>query len=497
MKKIVLILLFLSNALSANECLNLQNALKNIPLWTSPTESYIGYGFEPDYQWDESNEQWDYVIDDIGLKINKIYPESSSYDAGLLGMTDKITDGIETPYLSNESIRITHINEIKINNLSNEEIDQIISTDLIGKKIVFTTLNTETNLSSKKTLSSRKIFSPPEVSILFDIDDFMEVNPKRMEYTVRYFLEYSWIDNRWLDILKKAGLGQKDKTYSCPYSHEEINYLEYQHWEPVIEFTNKVSVIDTAYNKPIRDELHIGLTEDDEVFFQRIISEAAVFNSPLYFKDFPFDQHEIYFELGTNNYDFYFLEPIEDMQNNADLFLEYIVVPEWNMNKIDYSVENYYIDGNPYNSFYYSLTIQRDYNYYIYKLIIPIFIIMMICWSVFWINAKQIETRLTVTVVSFLTLIAYNFVIVDDIPKVGTFTIFDSIILLAYIYAALGTLLSIYSYSKYETQSSEFSNVDHLARYIGPLSYLVILLFIVLILYNKYIALGTYVGLIK
>ena len=107
---------------------------------------------------------------------------------------------------------------------------------------------------------------------------------------------------------------------------------------------------------------------------------------------------------------------------------------------------------------------------------------MMICWSVFWINAKQIETRLTVTVVSFLTLIAYNFVIVDDIPKVGTFTIFDSIILLAYIYAALGTLLSIYSYSKYETQSLEFSNVDYLARYIGPLSYLVILLFIVLIL---------------
>ena len=121
----------------------------------------------------------------------------------------------------------------------------------------------------------------------------------------------------------------------------------------------------------------------------------------------------------------------------------------------------------------------------------------MICWSVFWIRAKQIETRLTVTVVSFLTLIAYNFVIVDDIPKIGTFTIFDTIILLAYIYAALGTLLSIYSYSKYEDQALEFSNIDYYARYLGPISYIVTIGFIVLILYNKYVGVASYLGLLN
>jgi hypothetical protein len=122
---------------------------------------------------------------------------------------------------------------------------------------------------------------------------------------------------------------------------------------------------------------------------------------------------------------------------------------------------------------------------------------MMISWSVFWIRAKQIETRITVTVVSFLTLIAYNFVIVDDIPKIGTFTIFDTIILLAYIYAALGTLLSIYSYSKYEDQALEFSNIDYYARYLGPISYIVVLGFIVLILYNKYVGVASYLGLLN
>ena len=55
---------------------------------------------------------------------------------------------------------------------------------------------------------------------------------------------------------------------------------------------------------------------------------------------------------------------------------------------------------------------------------------------------------------------------------------------------------SLYSHYRWMPELT-IPMAHHLARYIGPLSYLVILLFIVLILYNKYIALGTYVGLIK
>ena len=57
------------------------------------------------------------------------------------------------------------------------------------------------------------------------------------------------------------------------------------------------------------------------------------------------------------------------------------------------------------------IEIERKYGYYIFKVIFPIILILLICWSSVWINPKELESRLTITIVCLLSLIAYNFVI--------------------------------------------------------------------------------------
>ena len=253
-----IILFFASFSVNANECLNVKNALKENALWDTPTDNYIGYGFSPEYQYDEIKEVFFYDLDEKGLKINKIYPESPSYYVGLLGMYDGTTAN-----LVNQDIRVTHINDKEIINLSNDEIDNLITVDAIGKKITLTTLNVETDVSLKKKIRSSEIFSQPDVVVDFWIDDMMDVNPKRMEFTVKYSLSYTWTDNKWFDILREAGLGDDDKAFSCRFKYEELDKIEYQFWQPYLSFSNKVSVIDTAYNKPIRDDLVISLNYYD------------------------------------------------------------------------------------------------------------------------------------------------------------------------------------------------------------------------------------------
>ena len=106
--------------------------------------------------------------------------------------------------------------------------------------------------------------------------------------------------------------------------------------------------------------------------------------------------------------------------------------------------------------------------------------ILIICWSVFWINGLQLESRLTVTSVSFLALIAYNYVVEDDLPKLGYSTVLDSIILWSYIFAGLATMLTIYSYKYCTKHNCDFSNIDLKARYIGPITYLLVNAFLIL-----------------
>ena len=83
------------------------------------------------------------------------------------------------------------------------------------------------------------------------------------------------------------------------------------------------------------------------------------------------------------------------------------------------------------------IEVQRNYEYYIFKVIFPIILILLLCWSVFWIRPRELESKLTITIVCLLSLIAYNFVIEEDLPKLSYLTIMDHLVLISYIFATI------------------------------------------------------------
>ena len=132
-----------------------------------------------------------------------------------------------------------------------------------------------------------------------------------------------------------------------------------------------------------------------------------------------------------------------------------------------------------------TVTIQRNYQYYIYKVISPIILILLVCWSVFWIHPRELESKLTITIVCLLSLIAYNFVIDEDLPKLSHLTIMDYIILLAYIFATIPNFLSIIAF---RLQSSgdpadeiKWKRNDKISRVYGPVVFVMLILIIIFI----------------
>ena len=109
------------------------------------------------------------------------------------------------------------------------------------------------------------------------------------------------------------------------------------------------------------------------------------------------------------------------------------------------------------------------------KILTPIFLILAVCWSVFWTLPRELESRLTVTIVCFLALVAYNFVITEDLPQLPYMTLMDYIIIASYIFAALPTILSIISHRYFENNQLASLKVDRYAKFIGPPSYALIL----------------------
>ncbi len=118
------------------------------------------------------------------------------------------------------------------------------------------------------------------------------------------------------------------------------------------------------------------------------------------------------------------------------------------------------------------ITIQRNYNYYIYKVIVPVLLILFIAWSVLWIPSDQIESRLTTSIVALLALIAYNFVFQDDIPKLDILTSLDKFILLSYLFCAIPIFTTIRLSKTVEKSRKRSSYLNKLIRRWGLAVYI-------------------------
>tara|TARA_B110000971_G_C19727762_1_gene371647 strand:- start:34 stop:576 length:543 start_codon:yes stop_codon:yes gene_type:complete len=125
--------------------------------------------------------------------------------------------------------------------------------------------------------------------------------------------------------------------------------------------------------------------------------------------------------------------------------------------------------------------IERKSRYYVIKIILPIILILTVCWSAVWIDPKEIESRLTITIVCLLSLIAYNFVIDSELPKLEYLTIMDYIILISYIYATIPNFLSIISFNLIKKDKLLAEKYELYEKKFGLPSYLLIVLLIIII----------------
>jgi hypothetical protein len=200
-------------------------------------------------------------------------------------------------------------------------------------------------------------------------------------------------------------------------------------------------------------------------------------------KSFPFDKQKIIFKLSNDRYqlDQWKAMPTSWSLISATQFMKDNPISGWNITNFDLEFKAFYDPlYEVYNDgFEMVFEIERKSGYYIFKLILPIILILMVCWSVVWINPKELESRLTITIVCLLSLIAYNFVIDKDLPKLEYFTVLDWIIFVSYIYATIPNFLSIISFRLLSSKKKIKINIELIGKRYGALSYVLVILIII------------------
>ncbi len=329
---------------------------------------------------------------------------------------------------------------------------------------------------------------PLKVNVDLYIEKIFSINGKEMEFEAFYTLWYDWNENRLKDSLKKIGLfnNKGKRTYLCSYNPIDLWNRANKLFYPTIEFYNKKSKTNVNLGG---DADWVDIYSDGNIGTR--LRDSASFSANFDFRRFPFDSQRLSFELWSefpSTLVEIVPEPISMKQYQNSLYTVDevpIQIPGWKVVEVDYYTESY-VDNDdfPYQGLYVDIYIERQSSYYLFKIILPIIFILAISWSVFWVRGSQLEAKVNITIVCLLSLIAYNFIIDEDLPKLSYLTFLDTFILLSYFYTGIATILCVYSFVKKLQSGADLSEVDKKAQWIGPLSYFVLLFSTLLYFYN-------------
>lgn len=462
----------------------IENEVEDRKLYWSPQYTYEPiFGFVPKQIYDQKIDDW--VL--FRTSDNNIIVDENIY-------------GTEAFDLLKKGDEILKYNDLDISNLTNDEVWEIVESNDQIKISIIRKQDIENDIL-EYTLNKRE-YTTTEISPIFRIKAFDNIDVKNSDYTIAYELEYDWWDDRLIEIARSAytefygsiddsienkrnqiGVDiEEDSWVNGLECYEDFEIFNLNLWIADLDFTNIVK--DDLENKKKTVFIYYDFFMDgyEQVNISVIEEGIATFHTKFNLKAFPFDSHKLEFKYAdVVGQDFVSIADIDTniMPITEDLKSK---IPQWHLPQKYADLESftYYVDK--YDSYYEgvstSFIIERNSSYYVFKVIAPIILILIICWSVFWLNLNQMESRLTVSIVCLLTLIAYNFVIDQDIPKLSYLTAMDQIILISYIFAAIPTILSILFSNIKNNKSLDIDFYQKNIRIFGPLLYFVTILFI-------------------
>jgi hypothetical protein len=120
--------------------------------------------------------------------------------------------------------------------------------------------------------------------------------------------------------------------------------------------------------------------------------------------------------------------------------------------------------------------VHRKQGFYLWKVIIPISLVLLMSAAAFWIDHSNSGSQISVAYTAILTLVAYRFLISKMVPAVSYLTLLDRFILGASILAVCVLIESIWTGRlTAQGQLAKSIRIDYYSRWFFMAGYLVIL----------------------
>ncbi len=386
---------------------------------------------------------------------------------------------------------ISAINGVNVNEIDDDEINEIINNAYSDDGNIFITVKSENNTEEYFQFNVLKEWITG-FAIENSVYEISNINSSQSTFDIRLREEIYWkqfgIQEIGREIMEESNVpieklkeGMIDGVTPGFFCIFEVN-----EWKEMNMFLPDISIQNLLETNIINQEIIFSWTYDyyfDESGMPIIIEDSSYYDlqlnidaiyklkSDFDYSAFPFDSQIFTIEYGVNkitNYNPLLFSPFDNLITQS---LSNTNIYEWDIVDFSTSKPTNIIFGSETLGHNINIVAERQYFYYLIKIYLPILIVLSISLSVLFINPIQLESRLTASVVCFLALIAYTYIIDNDVPKLSYLTIMDYAILISYFFAAVPIIQSIATHSISENSQDRSIKFNNNSKLVIPILY--------------------------
>lgn len=254
---------------------------------------------------------------------------------------------------------------------------------------------------------------PTQVSVGIWIADITSIDSAQQSFTAEIAVVLRWKDPR----LAHTGNGV-------------VRYPIEQVWHPRVSIVNETNAVSRKFPD------YVEVEPDGTVNYRQ--RYAGAFTQPLRLQSFPFDRQTFRIQLVAVRYRPNEVKFVPDQAwiqsglKQAAGMASSITLPDWTVEKSETKPLTYALAPDlEYSGYAFEFTASRNAQHYVWKVILPLVLIVIMSWAVFWITPNDAGPQISIAVTSMLTLIAYRFAIDNQLPRLPYTTNLDAFILMS------------------------------------------------------------------
>jgi hypothetical protein len=298
--------------------------------------------------------------------------------------------------------------------------------------------------------------NPVKIAVSLHIINIASVDEVREQFEVDGYLMARWIDPRLAF------------TPTQP-THQQRQYNRARIWIPSFEMVNAVAP---------RQRYDTSAEGDPDGWVSYVERFHLVLSSKFMLRRFPFDSQSLLIIVHPylrNEGQVEFTAYNREVWATRE-FTQYSSLAQWNLHSVELSIGTSELyDGRLIPEARFTINVERGYAFYLWKVFLPLLLMVVLSWAVFWIEARDLSNQVQIAITTILTVIAFAFAISATMPRVPYLTYIDAFFLACYVFVfvAIVELMAVHLSHSRERSTDLGIRIQRISRWAVPLAFLV------------------------